>query len=341
MRRAGQRAVASGALAISSSRAVFPDPSCAIAVHQFNRVAARKAPARSGVDRRFLELRSAWRASCGPYSSSRRSLFIDATTEQVALQSLSGSEEGIAVLTLNRPEARNAIGVEMLSKLRASLENLQFHSSARILIIYSTVPGVFCAGADLKERRKMGVAEAQKFVHTLRSTFTALETLPIPTIAVVEGAALGGGLEMALACDLRVCGDEAVFGLPETGLAIIPGAGGTQRLPRIIGRARAKELIYTGRRIDGEQAEAIGLVNHCVQAGNAYQKAVDIAQEITKQGPLAVRLAKVAIDRGSEVDTASGMIIEEACYAQVLKSKDRLEGLAAFAEKREPGYMGE
>jgi methylglutaconyl-CoA hydratase len=217
-----------------------------------------------------IEVKSSWSGSCGPYSSRRRSLFIDAISEQVALQNLSGSEEGIAVLTLNRPEAKNAIGVEMLSKLRASLENLQFHTSARILIICSTVPGVFCAGADLKERRKMGVAEAQKFVHTLRSTFNALETLPIPTIAAVEGAALGGG-------------DEAVFGLPETGLAIIPGAGGTQRLPRILGRARAKELIYTGRRITGEQVETIGLVNHCVLAGNAYQKAVEIAQEITKQ----------------------------------------------------------
>lgn len=275
-------------------------------------------------------------APCG-----RRSLFIEATSEQVALQFLHGSEEGIAVLTLNRPEARNAIGNEMLSKLRANLENLLFHSTARILIICSTVPGVFCAGADLKERRKMGVAEAQKFVHTLRSTFNALETCPIPTIAAVEGAALGGGLEMALACDLRICGDEAIFGLPETGLAIIPGAGGTQRLPRILGRARAKELIYTGRRITGEQAETIGLVNHCVLAGNAYQKAVEIALEITKQGPLAVKLAKIAIDRGSEVDTSSGMIIEEACYAQVLKSKDRLEGLAAFAEKRKPCYTGE
>ncbi|CAK9199567.1 unnamed protein product [Sphagnum troendelagicum] len=286
---------------------------------------------------------SSWRGSWTgtSFKSFSRSLFVEATTEeQVSLRHLSGAEEGVAVLTLNRPDARNAIGVELLKQLRDVLEAIQLDTSARALLVCSSVPGVFCAGADLKERRNMGVAEAQRFVNTLRSTFSSLEVLSMPTIAVVEGAALGGGMELALACDIRVCGDKAVFGLPETGLAIIPGAGGTQRLPRLVGRPRAKELIFTGRRIDAEHAEEIGLVNHRVQAGTAYKKALDIGCEIIKQGPLAVKLAKVAIERGSEVDSASGMVIEEACYAQVLQSKDRLEGLDAFAEKRKPTYHG-
>ncbi|KAL3691025.1 hypothetical protein R1sor_004676 [Riccia sorocarpa] len=283
-----------------------------------------------------------WAVSLPSHQRSfRRSLFLKSSPEHAARQYLEAPDEGIVVISLNRSEAKNAIGAEMLKQLHSMMAGMRYSTQARALLVLSTVPGVFCAGADLKERRKMGISETEKFVGTLRATFSALEALPIPTIAVIEGAALGGGLELALACDLRVCGEEAIFGLPETSLAIIPGAGGTQRLPRVIGRSKAKELIFTARRIDAQHAESIGLVDHCVQAGEAYNKAISIAREILSQGPLAVQVAKHAIDHGSEMDQAKGMLFEEACYSRLLNSRDRLEGLAAFAEKRKPVYHGE
>eukprot|EP00268_Persea_americana_P040679 TRINITY_DN40459_c0_g1_i11.p2 TRINITY_DN40459_c0_g1~~TRINITY_DN40459_c0_g1_i11.p2 ORF type:complete len:147 (+),score=40.54 TRINITY_DN40459_c0_g1_i11:2297-2737(+) len=146
---------------------------------------------------------------------------------------------------------------------------------------------------------------------------------------------------MILACDLRICGEHAVFGLPETGLAIIPGAGGTTRLPRIVGKAVAKELIFTGRKIVGKDALLMGLVNHCVPAGEAYLKALQVAREINEKGPLALRMAKHAINEGLEVKLSSALELEEECYEKLLHTKDRLEGLAAFAEKRKPRYTGE
>ncbi|GFZ02088.1 ATP-dependent caseinolytic (Clp) protease/crotonase family protein [Actinidia rufa] len=214
---------------------------------------------------------------------------------------------GIVEVSLDRPATKNAIGKDMLRELQHSFEAIHRDSSANILMICSSVPKVFCAGADLK-------------------------ALCIPTIAVIEGAALGGGLEMALSCDLRICGEDAVLGLPETGLAIIPGAGGTQRLPRLVGRSLAKELIFTGSK---------RLVNHCVPAGEAHLKALEIAREINQKGPLALRMAKRAIDEGLQADMTSALELEEDCYEELLNTKDRLEGLLAFAEKRKPKYTGE
>ncbi|KAI5084831.1 hypothetical protein GOP47_0001000 [Adiantum capillus-veneris] len=272
-----------------------------------------------------------------------RTLILEATPpkQHVIMQKLQGSDAGMIEVVLNRPESRNAIGTTMLNQFQNVFESIHHDPAARVMILRSDVPGVFCAGADLKERRKMDIPEVQKYSRTIRSTFSYLEALSIPTIAVIEGAALGGGLELALACDLRVCGSGAILGLPETSLAIIPGAGGTQRLPRLIGEARAKELIFTARKFDAKYAEKIGLVEHCVESGAAHVKAIEIAREIMKQGPLAVRMAKVAIDRGIEMETASGMVLEEACYAQTLHTKDRLEALDAFAEKRKPQFCGE
>lgn len=276
-----------------------------------------------------------------PRTAFKRELFLKAASDHAALQYLENEHEGVAVISLNRSEARNAIGAEMLTQLHSIVRGLRHATSARVLIVCSVVPGVFCAGADLKERQKMGFSETEKFVSSLRSTFSDIEELQIPTIAVIEGAALGGGLELALACDLRICGEEAVFGLPETSLAIIPGAGGTQRLPRVIGRSRAKELIFTADRVDAKRAEELGLVDHCVVEGEAYSKALSIAQKILDRGPLAVKIAKHAIDHGIEMDPTKGMLFEEACYSRLLRSSDRLEGLAAFAEKRKPVYRGE
>ncbi|TYJ06400.1 hypothetical protein E1A91_A12G231100v1 [Gossypium mustelinum] len=246
-------------------------------------------------------------------------------SESVKLNRLSDYNSGIVEVNLDRPEAKNAIGKDMLSGLRHAFEAIDRDSSARVVMISSSVPKVFCAGADLKERKKM----------------TAAEELQIPTIAVIEGAALGGGLEMALSCDLRICGENALLGLPETGLAIIPGAGGTQRLPRLVGKSIAKDIIFTGRRIGGRDAMSMGLVNYCVPAGEAHPKALEIAREINQKGPIAIRMAKRAINEGIEREMVSALDLEEECYEQTLNTKDRLEGLTAFAEKRKPIYTGE
>uniref|UniRef100_A0A0D9YVT4 Enoyl-CoA hydratase n=1 Tax=Oryza glumipatula TaxID=40148 RepID=A0A0D9YVT4_9ORYZ len=269
-----------------------------------------------------------------------RALQILAQQEPVRLQKLSAPDSGVVEMRLERPEARNAIGREMLQGLRSAIEKVKADATANVVLLASSVPKVFCAGADLKERRLMSPCEVREFVNSLRSTFLSFEALSIPTIAIVEGAAFGGGLELALSCDLRICGENATFSLPETGLAIIPGAGGTQRLPRIVGKSRAKELIFTGRRFDAVEAVTMGVVNYCVPAGEAYKRALELAQEINQKGPLAIRMAKKAINQGMEVDLSAGLAVEEECYEQVLHTQDRLEGLAAFAEKRKPVYTG-
>ena len=183
--------------------------------------------------------------------------------------------------------------------------------------------------------------EAFEFVQSLRDGFSALAEASCPTIAAIEGAALGGGLELALSCDLRVAGAGASLGLPETGLAIIPGAGGTQRLPRVVGVPRAKELIFTGRRVAPEEAAALGLVERAVAAGEARASAVELARSMLDKGPLALRAAKMAIDEGAGLPIAEAMKAERWGYDMVLRSADRLEGLAAFREKRKPVYRGE
>lgn len=167
----------------------------------------------------------------------------------------------------------------------------------------------------------------------------------MPVIGALDGVALGGGLEMALACDIRTAATDIKMGLVETRLAILPGAGGTQRLPRILSPSLAKELIFTSRVFTGAEAKEMGICNHAVPQNSAkdaaYQKAIEIALEILPNGPIGVRMAKKAIDKGIQVDISTGYAIEEACYAQVIPTKDRLEGLKAFAEKRKPNYIGE
>jgi len=248
---------------------------------------------------------------------------------------------GVTIVTLDRPAARNSLGKNLLGELQDAVAALHHDRETRVVIFNSAVEKVFCAGADLKERATMPEEEVGPFVERLRATFTAIEQLPMPTIAAIEGAALGGGLELALGCDLRVAGNKAVLGVPETSLAIIPGAGGTQRLPRLIGLGRAKELMFTADRIGSERAEEIGLVNYAVEGGTATDRALDIAARIAKNGPIAVRLAKKAASAGMQADISTGMDIERGCYAQVITTKDRLEGLAAFREKRMPNYTSE
>ncbi|XP_058999240.1 methylglutaconyl-CoA hydratase, mitochondrial isoform X4 [Mustela lutreola] len=200
-------------------------------------------------------------------------------------------------------------------------------------------------GADLKERVKMNPSEVGPFVSKIRAVINEIANLPVPTIAAIDGLALGGGLELALACDIRVAASSAKMGLVETKLAIIPGGGGTQRLPRAIGVSLAKELIFSARVLDGQEAKAVGLISHVLEQNPegdaAYRKALDLAREFLPQGPIAMRVAKLAINQGMEVDLVTGLAIEEACYAQTIPTKDRLEGLLAFKEKRSPRYKGE
>ncbi|XP_015666377.1 enoyl-CoA hydratase domain-containing protein 2, mitochondrial [Protobothrops mucrosquamatus] len=251
---------------------------------------------------------------------------------------------GIAEIQMNRPHARNALGKVFVDELYEILDVLRFDESIRAVIVKSKVKGVFCAGADLKERARMNDSEADHFVQRLRSLMDNIAALPMPSIAAIDGYALGGGLEMALACDLRVAASSAKMGLIETTRGLFPGAGGTQRLPRCIGIALAKELIFTGRQIDGQEAFSMGLLNHTVpqneEGDAAYQKALTLAEEIVPQAPIAVRLGKLAINKGIEVDIASGMAIERMCYAQNLPTRDRQEGMAAFIEKRLPKFTG-
>ncbi|XP_047645035.1 enoyl-CoA hydratase domain-containing protein 2, mitochondrial isoform X3 [Phacochoerus africanus] len=264
---------------------------------------------------------------------------------EIQVRALAGLDQGITEILMNRPSARNALGNVFVSQLLEALAQLREDRHVRVLIFRSGVKGVFCAGADLKEREQMSEAEVGVFVQRLRGLMNEI-AFPAPTIAAMDGFALGGGLELALACDLRVAAaSSAVMGLIETTRGLLPGAGGTQRLPRCLGVALAKELIFTGRRLSGMQAQALGLVNHAVaqnEEGNAaYHRALALAQEILPQAPIAVRLGKLAIDRGIEVDIASGMAIEGICYAQNIPTRDRLEGMAAFREKRTPKFVGE
>jgi len=250
-------------------------------------------------------------------------------------------KEHTLLLILNRPKVMNAICYEMLIEMRKTLNSAWFDKDIRAIIITGAGEKSFCAGADLKERESMTETEVRNFIRTIRDTFTMLEDIPKPVIAAINGYAFGGGLEMALACDIRIASENAIMGLTETSLAIIPGAGGTQRLPRIVGRAWAKELIYTAKRIKAEEALKIGLVTHVVPLDRLLDKAFEIAEEIAANGPIAVAQAKFAINRGMEVDIKSGLEIESKAYEVLIPTKDRMEALKAFKEKRKPNFIGE
>ena len=212
---------------------------------------------------------------------------------EIILKYLDGKDNGIAVLGLNRPEAKNALSKSLVTQLLDALGTIRENDKVRVLILRSMIPNVFCSGADLRERTKMMENEVTNFVNSLRDLMCEVEALPTPIISAIDGAALGGGLELALATDIRTAAREAKMGLVETKLAIMPGAGGTQRLPRLIGTPKAKELIYTARILDGTEAEQIGLVNQSVpqnkQGDAAYQAALVIAREILPNGPVGVR----------------------------------------------------
>ncbi len=255
---------------------------------------------------------------------------------------LTDLSDHILTITLNRPESLNAFSVRLLNDFSAAINEARFNREARVVIITGAQgeKASFSTGADLKERASMTQDEVRRFIFTIRNTFTAVEQLPQPVIAAINGFAFGGGLELALACDLRIASENAQMGLTETSLAIIPGAGGTQRLPRLIGIAKAKELIYTARRISAHEAYALGLLHRVVPASELMQESRRLAMDIAQNGPIAVEQAKYAINRGMDASLEVGLDIESKAYAVCIPTEDRLEGLRAFKEKRKPQYQG-
>lgn len=250
-------------------------------------------------------------------------------------------ENGIVTLTLNRPEVMNSLNFPLLHALKDQIDALRFKREVRVVIITAAGEKAFCAGADLKERATLPPEKVREYIFTIRNLFTAIEELNKPVIAAVNGIALGGGTELSLACDIRIAASNATMGLTETRLAIIPGAGGTQRLPRLVGRGKAKELIFTGQRINAEEALKIGLVNKVCDQKDLLDECKNMAAMICEAGPVAIEQAKYAINRGLETDIHTGLAIESNAYWVCIPTKDRLEGLAAFKEKRKPNYTGE
>ena len=254
---------------------------------------------------------------------------------------LAEEDAGILTLTLNRPDVMNSLNFLLLRALRDQIEAVRFRSDIRVVLITGCGQKAFCAGADLKERATLKPEQVKEFIFTIRNLFTSIEQLNKPVITAVNGIALGGGTELALASDIRIASSNASMGLTETRLAIIPGAGGTQRLPRLVGKGKAKELIFTGKRIDAQEALEIGLVNKVCQPKDLLDECKKMADMICETGPIAIEQAKYAINYGMETDMHTGLAIESNAYWVCIPTEDRLEGLAAFKEKRQPVYKGQ
>jgi len=249
-------------------------------------------------------------------------------------------DDGICTVTLNRPRALNAMNGELVDFLWHTFYELSYEPRARVIILTGSGEKAFCVGADLKERAGMSEAAVAKRIDDYGKCFGAIEQVSKPVICAINGYAFGGGLEMALACDLRVMADDTKIGLTELKLGIIPGAGGTQRLPRLIGLSRAKELIFTGARVDAARALQIGLVDRVAPRERVVEVAQDLARAMLDSAPLALAQAKIAINQGMQVDLGTGIQLESRCYATLLDTEDRIEGLNAFKEGREPEFKG-
>lgn len=245
-------------------------------------------------------------------------------------------DDGVRVVALDRPPV-NALGRELVEDLERVRAALARDADARCVVIRSAGKH-FCAGADLVERQGMDLDDVRSFVSRLASVFAGLAALPMPTIAAVHGAAAGGGCELALACDIRILAVDAAIGLRETALAILPGAGGTQRLPRLIGPSRAKRWIFTAAMHTASEALHDGVADRVVPREQLDVEALGMARAIAANGPIAVRLAKQAIDRGAGLPLREALEIEWECYLGVLGTEDRDEALRAFAEKRTPVF---
>jgi methylglutaconyl-CoA hydratase len=251
---------------------------------------------------------------------------------------IEGTDDGLRALVLDKPPV-NALGQEMVDELTRAANELAADPAGRCLIVRSAGKH-FCGGADLKERRTMSVEDVRRFVPRLAGVCNALAAVPYPTIAAIAGAAAGGGCEMALACDFRILAENTKIGLRETALAILPGGGGTQRLPRLIGPARAKRWIFAAEMHDAAQALADGVADRVVPVERLEDEAREWASKIAANGPVAMRLAKRAIDDGAHLALADALELEWECYQPTLDTMDRVEALEAFAEKRPPRFRG-
>jgi enoyl-CoA hydratase len=255
-----------------------------------------------------------------------------ATNERVKVE----RNKEIGIITLNRPETMNALDTEMFQELREVLTGLGKDNRTNVIII--TGGTNFCAGADINELKGMSPVEAEVFSRLGHNVFDLLENIGKPVIAAINGYALGGGCELALACDIRIAGDNAKFGQPEVGLGLIPGFGATQRLTRLVGIGWAKEIILSGRTIDVIEAESIGLVNSVVDDDKVMDKAEEMAKALAQKSPLAIKMAKDLINKN--LDIKKGLEVETISFSECFASDDHTEGINAFLEKRRPKFKG-
>lgn len=242
-------------------------------------------------------------------------------------------QEAVGIITINRPKALNALNSQVLDELDEVLDSVDL-STVRALVITGAGEKSFVAGADIGEMSTLTKSEGEAFGKKGNDIFRKLEIFPIPVIAAVNGFALGGGCELCMSCDIRICSENAVFGQPETGLGITPGFGGTQRLARIVGIGKAKELIYTASNIKSEEAYRIGLVNAVYPIEELMQTALKMAQKIARNAPIAVRASKKAINEGIQLNMDEAIVVEEKLFGNCFESEDQIEGMKAFLEKR-------
>jgi enoyl-CoA hydratase len=248
-------------------------------------------------------------------------------------------QEGpVGILKLNRPQALNALNSQVASELSAVMDEIEKEATLKVLIITGAGEKAFIAGADILEMEKLSTTEARAFGNRLRIAVDKIANLSKPVIAAINGFALGGGCELAMACDIRVASEKARLGQPETGLGIIPGSGGTQRLPRLVGPSKAKQLIFTAEMIDAKTALEIGLVDKVVPPDQLMVEAKKLAAAIASKPKVALSLAKSAINRGLDMDLGNGLSYEIECFAECFATRDQKEGMRAFSEKRKPDY---
>ncbi|MEI3612429.1 enoyl-CoA hydratase/isomerase family protein [Pseudogracilibacillus sp. SO30301A] len=248
-------------------------------------------------------------------------------------------ENKVALVTINRPPV-NPLSSGVFQELNQLIGELEDDNAVRAIVITGSGSKAFVAGADVKEMASKDLTGLNQMNKKARETFSKLENISKPVIAAINGLALGGGFELALVCDLRICSDKAKFSFPEVGLGIIPGGGGTQRLQKIVGQGIAKELIYFGEMVDAERALKLQLVNHVVPHEMLIDEALAWAEKLASSSAVALQMAKLAINQGCNVDTESGLIIETTAFASAFMSEDGKEGIAAFTEKRKPVFIG-
>lgn len=250
-------------------------------------------------------------------------------------------ESGVWLLTVNRPEALNALNAATLQEIGAAVAHIAADGTARVLLVTGAGEKAFVAGADIAEMQIATVEQAREFSEQGMRVMHALEELPFPVIALIQGYALGGGCELALACDWIIAADTAIFGQPEVNLGIPPGFGGTQRLPRRVGAARALELLVTARQVKAGEALAMGLANHVYPASELRTKGLEAARLIARKGPIAVRLAKQAVLRGANLDLFAACAVETELFARAFGTRDQQEGMTAFLQKRKAHFRGQ